>query len=188
MNCSNCITKLNYANARKLLDLNWLYPIGLLPGVSHAWSCCQKVVIHPKAGQQSNCKTPMNLGDKVLNVDTHTQYGLLNSLCLTWLALLDQDRSFCLLIRPHPSIGAGCDWTKPNTVELLGQEHPPCKQKPNNIKQAILFPSQHTCKHRVVMSSISYLAYSKTLEIAVANSKTNEQIQLKNKTDSTFLE
>ena len=34
----------------------------------------------------------------------------------------------------HPSITAGCSWTNPNMVELLGQEHPPCKQKKNSIK------------------------------------------------------
>ena len=41
VNCFNCRTKLNYANGRKLLDLNKLSPIGLLPGVSFTWSCCQ---------------------------------------------------------------------------------------------------------------------------------------------------
>ena len=55
---SNCSITLIYANKRKLFDLNRLSPTGPLPGVSLAWSCCQKFEIYPKAGQQNNCRTP----------------------------------------------------------------------------------------------------------------------------------
>ena len=40
VNCFYCRTKLNFSSGRKLLDFNRLSPIGLLPGVSLAWSCC----------------------------------------------------------------------------------------------------------------------------------------------------
>ena len=41
MICSDCSYKLKYANASKLIDLNQLSPIGLLLGVSLAYSYCQ---------------------------------------------------------------------------------------------------------------------------------------------------
>ena len=39
VNYSSCRIKLNYADGRKLLDLNQLSPISLLPGVGLTWSC-----------------------------------------------------------------------------------------------------------------------------------------------------
>ena len=43
VNCFNCRTKLNYANARKLLDPICLSPIGILLGVGLAWGCYLKL-------------------------------------------------------------------------------------------------------------------------------------------------
>ena len=59
-------------------------------------------------------------------------------------------------------------------ISMDKEKHPPCKQKTNSVKQAILLPSQYTCKHYIVMSNVSHLAYAKPPELATAKSKTND--------------
>ena len=43
----------------------------------------------------------------------------------------------------------------------IDKKNPPCKQKTNSVKRAILLLSQHTCKYHLVISNISHLASAK---------------------------
>ena len=66
-------------------------------------------------------------------------YGLLNVLCSTDWHCWTKTRACACSSGHDPSIGAGCNWTNPNMVELLGQKHPPCKPKKQIVKSKIFY-------------------------------------------------